>query len=356
MISRISLTNFQIHKKLTLVFSKGVNFLIGETDAGKSAVIRAINLALNNSPRGGEKLYKTDTADGPLEITIEDDEKGKITRKNRAYTINDNPNQLSAFRQERPKAITDIINVNYTNFQFQIDPHFLILETGGNAAKILNSISGLEDQTLIIDEIKKRIESSKRNIRELHADLEINNKKIKDLGYVPELFKKALSLKQDQLNLEELKNNLNDLEKIINNLEKLIKEVDSFQYLDKLKVCFENFLKVIISQSEQNSFIESFTKTIHSIEQTENVLKKYINYDNIKRKIDTFIKELKNKKELYTNIEELLNIITNSNLLDQKINGYDFEIDDLNLKFSDLMKLYGKCPLCGAIQKGECTC
>ena len=48
MIKSLHIQNFQSHKKTTLKFHKGINVVIGQSDSGKSAIIRALNWTINN--------------------------------------------------------------------------------------------------------------------------------------------------------------------------------------------------------------------------------------------------------------------------------------------------------------------
>lgn len=49
MISKITIRNFQTHKKSELEFTDGVNLIVGSSDNGKSSVIRAFRWLAENS-------------------------------------------------------------------------------------------------------------------------------------------------------------------------------------------------------------------------------------------------------------------------------------------------------------------
>ena len=50
MFTRLEIKNFQSHKNTTIDFDKNINSICGETDNGKSAVIRAIKWIVENRP------------------------------------------------------------------------------------------------------------------------------------------------------------------------------------------------------------------------------------------------------------------------------------------------------------------
>ena len=52
MLQTIQIHNFQSHENSQLDLSPGINTLVGDSDCGKSAVMRAILWAITNSPQG----------------------------------------------------------------------------------------------------------------------------------------------------------------------------------------------------------------------------------------------------------------------------------------------------------------
>ena len=52
MIEGLKISNFQSHRDSSLEFSPGVNALVGDSDCGKSAVMRALLWVITNQPQG----------------------------------------------------------------------------------------------------------------------------------------------------------------------------------------------------------------------------------------------------------------------------------------------------------------
>ena len=50
MLDQLQITNLALIDQVTLSFSKGLNILSGETGAGKSIIIKAVNLLLGEKP------------------------------------------------------------------------------------------------------------------------------------------------------------------------------------------------------------------------------------------------------------------------------------------------------------------
>jgi exonuclease SbcC len=53
-IRSVTIENFQSHVRSELVFEAGLNVIVGPSDNGKSAILRAVRWALYNEPRGSE--------------------------------------------------------------------------------------------------------------------------------------------------------------------------------------------------------------------------------------------------------------------------------------------------------------
>jgi len=69
-IKRIRIENFQSHKDTELSFSDGLNVIVGPSDQGKSAIIRAIKWVLYNEPRGTDFIRQgTNSARVTLELS-----------------------------------------------------------------------------------------------------------------------------------------------------------------------------------------------------------------------------------------------------------------------------------------------
>lgn len=172
MIQEIRLENFQAHRQLRLALSPGLNVIVGPTDRGKSAIIRAIKwLALHESQDGiithGETSVKVGvkTDDGPI-VRFRD-------KKKYGYKLGQV--EYLACGKEQPKDVQARHNLSEINFQGQHDPHFLLSLTPGQAAKEINKIVALDDIDVALTWIKTR------EIRS-NTEIELSEARCSDLG------------------------------------------------------------------------------------------------------------------------------------------------------------------------------
>ena len=172
MIQEIRLENFQAHRQLRLALSPGLNVIVGPTDRGKSAIIRAIKwLALHESQDGiithGETSVKVGvkTDEGPI-VRFRD-------KKKYGYKLGQA--EYLACGKEQPKDVQARHNLSEINFQGQHDPHFLLSLTPGQAAKEINKIVALDDIDVALTWIKTR------EIRS-NTEIELSETRCSDLG------------------------------------------------------------------------------------------------------------------------------------------------------------------------------
>lgn len=148
MLERIEIRNFQVHRRLAIDLDPHVTTIIGPSDVGKSAILRALRWVCLNKPRGdalirkGAKYANVIVTIGGVHI-----ERYKGAKGNR-YIVGDH--KFQAVSQSVPPRVGSILKVSETNFQDQHDPPFWIKETPGQRSKLLNQIVNLSsiDQTL----------------------------------------------------------------------------------------------------------------------------------------------------------------------------------------------------------------
>ena len=157
MITRIRIRNFQSHAKTELKLEQ-VTSIVGSTDAGKSAVVRALRWALLNQPNGTAFIRKGKTK-AFVEVIV-DDVKVKRERGKQLNQYTTSFGDFKALGGKVPEDLTTLFGVSDLNFQGQHDSPFWFTASAGQVAKNLNAIVDLD----IIDKIVDRARSSVREI------------------------------------------------------------------------------------------------------------------------------------------------------------------------------------------------
>jgi exonuclease SbcC len=136
MLQKLLIKNYQSHKDSTLEFTDGINVIVGSSDSGKSAILRAIRWIIFNRPLGSNYIRK---GEDECHVQLEN-ARGKVSRskgKISQYIINGDI--FKAIGTDVPDSIRDVVNIHDINIQKQLDSHFLVLGSGGEiASKLMN--------------------------------------------------------------------------------------------------------------------------------------------------------------------------------------------------------------------------
>ena len=332
MITKIEIKNFQSHKNTTLEFDKGVNVITGESDNGKSAVIRAIRWVVENYPSGTEKINSSWNEDfkEPLSVKLYT-ENGYVerirTKTRNGYTINGK--ELSAVGRGVPQEVIDFLNVSDVNFQFQMDPPYLLSMTGGAASQYLNNIVHLDsiDKILSLSDSDKRQLSSEQKLVE--ADIKKLETELESLQWVDEA--NNISKRVDKL--DEIINNVTVKS---NNLESSMNE---FREIENNKIDLTEHLD-LISQIESITIPDTdiLENEINTFKDCQNVFVDLAEVEKLQNEIDSII--ITDTAEFETSVRDYKNLTDN-------INKAQNELEELKKQLPKI------CPTCGAELKEE---
>ncbi len=186
MIEKIGIRKFQRHEKLNITFTPYVNSIVGATDAGKSAIIRALRWVVFNRPKG-DAFTKDQKGKAKVFLKID----GKVIKREKGkqnlYTLGNK--EFKAFNNDVPPEISKVINLDQVNFQAQFDPHFWFCETPGEVSRQLNKIIDLS----IIDSTLANLASFVREARmkiKVGQDSEVKAKeKVEELNFIQDMDK-----------------------------------------------------------------------------------------------------------------------------------------------------------------------
>ena len=215
MLERLRLVNFQCHSDLRIVLDPQVTTIVGSSDVGKSAVLRALRWVAENKPSGDAFVRNGESS---CSVSLWLDGRKVIRRKGKATNEMLLDGQaFRAFGSDVPGPIADLFNVGEVNFQAQHDSPFWFSLTAGQVSRELNSVVNLD----VIDRTLAGVASSLRRTRaveEVCRDrLEETTKEIESLDWVPEML-------EDFVVLEEMENAVWKMEALILSLQTVVEE------------------------------------------------------------------------------------------------------------------------------------
>ena len=169
-IEYVRVVNFQIWKEATLELDD-FNVIKGSSNSGKSSLVRAINMGLNNDwHKSWLRQGETDTI---VEIGFVDNSKIKRIRGSQnsveIITTDGESNIWSGFGNNYPEEVLSFLSISEENCSYQFDQHFFLSLTPTKRALTFGSFSDLQK----IDEINSLVQKKIRNGDKLQNSYEM---------------------------------------------------------------------------------------------------------------------------------------------------------------------------------------
>jgi exonuclease SbcC len=275
MIKSLTIQNFQSHEKTKLTFSPGVNVVVGSSDAGKTAIIRALRWVVWNRP-SGDSIRST--WGGSTSVKLELSE-GKVIRnkdKSDSYlqTVDGNEElAFKAFGTSIPEEISRLLNINEINLQQQLDAPFLLSDSPGEVAQHFNKVARLDKIDLGIQQVNSVIRELTSSIGHIENDISTHQGLLGEFEHL-EKFEVEVEV------LEEMEKRLNSLRKKEFNLQELISDIEvvNMDIKDKSRILKkeEDILDLLKLYNEKEEAEEErllLSKVISSINNIKDKLK-----------------------------------------------------------------------------------
>lgn len=326
MITSIEIQNFQSHKKTKLNFHPGVNIIVGTSDSGKSAILRAINLAVTNRPSGNSFcstwMDKKDTS--KIEIIV--DGETLISRQEKPYKAyilkipGKTELELKAFGVTVPDEIEEAFNMTEVNLQKQLDSPFLLSKTPGEVASHFNKIAKLDK----IDTATSNVNSW---ITQLHS--RIGNPAIKDhpaTGMIKQKdeYEKGLALfshlSKFEIDVEVLEGMENKSEgmktretrflNLINSISSNQRAIDEYRHLLDLEKPVNDLLGIINERNAKEVKRRELYRTIVEIREVFSVVEKNQIIGKIAPLLTRVLADIERKKKLKETRQVLVYLVS----------------------------------------------
>ena len=281
---KVNITNFQSHKESELEFTDGVNVIIGPSDAGKSAIFRAIYWVITNRPLG-DSFRSYWGGDTRVDLHFDDViiSRLKGDSDNQYIITNESPLVLKAFGTDTPEVVK-LLSLDDINIQSQIDPPFLLANTPGEVAQMLNKAASIDDIDKAMSNLKSYYNETKRSKTYLEKQIADMEEELKQYDNLPRLEQLVEELERIENEAEVYTRQYSNLEflvdKIYNVQEELTKFRDVDKYLSILNTAFNtldelNLIKGKFKQIADLVYqIKSVESSLAKTEETINKLEK----------------------------------------------------------------------------------
>ena len=302
MLQKVTGQNFQGLKDVELSFSPGVNVIIGKSDTGKSAIFRLIEWVRTNRPLGdafrsewgGTTKGKIWTTDNRTIERVKGD-------KENSYQINDNQ-KMKAFGQNPPDEVFQALMLDEINVQSQDDPPFLLSNSAGEVARVLNQAASLQEIDTVTSNLTK---GYRKALREIESTTDI-------------LFEQKKELKQYD-NLPTLEEAIIELEHLANHRKVLVQQRNTLHNLSQDIIRVRGRLENIVDVRPISGLLGEIGKL-----------------NGERNKLSTEFHQLDSLKRSLDQARESIKLV-------------DGEIETSQMEYLELMP--NECPLCGGTMK-----
>jgi predicted ATP-dependent endonuclease of OLD family len=342
-MNTLIIKNFQSHKHTELVFAPGVNVIIGDTDSGKTAIIRALNWCIFNRP-GGDAFRSSWGGETSVSIQIGNDT--IIRRKGADNTYEFNGSIFKAFGQGIPEEIKKILNIDELNVQQQLDAPYLLSETPGGVASHFNKVAKLD----IIDQASQNIQ---KEIRKINSDISYTREQIENyeqkIKAFPDLseFEYELSLlKNKELQMNSLQNSNYEIMKIIKeidktetNIQKKIESIKDEEIFNKIEILYQEIKQKNTEYTNLKKLGLSIFYLQTDIEKKETLLIDEHRINKIQIHLKSYTKFVESQQDLKKLVYTITNIVTTLKSKETSCSNLE---QDFKINFPNI------CPLCNS--------
>lgn len=224
MFKHLTIVNYQTHRKLEVELDPKVTTIVGVSDVGKSAILRALRWVCLNKP-GGEADRRWGSKNTTVKLRV--GKKVIVRKRGKANIYKLGDKTFKAFGTEPPTDIQNILRVDDTNFQQQLEQHFWFSLTPGQVSKQLNRIVNLDVIDKSQSTINAELRKAKTVVDVIRNRLRDAKTELKTLAWVPRCERELTRLKSMSEHLEALSNKQVSLQRLVRAITRLQMEGDS---------------------------------------------------------------------------------------------------------------------------------
>lgn len=360
MINSIDIKNFETHLNTTFDLHQGVNVLIGESDEGKSGIVRAIKWNARNRPRGDS--YRNDQLDPKkkedklkaTEVGIVYKESGLVVRARDGFPggvnhyVIDTQEPLRALGTDVPDEVQEVTRMKDVNIQGQhpTEQYFLLADKPGQVAKEFNKVAGLTIMDKASSEINSQVRDCNSEIKVAKKEIDTREGELKESKWLLEAEKFANKLKKFEVKLNKKNKEWETINEAVTLISNIDLKLEKCGRIDEAKKEIKMLIKqnqAIVDKKQEQTAINDLISAMIDIDSK---LSAYTDIDKALRTLKTLNLERKKIEKLKKEHKELDYILC---MLEKN----KTENTEADIALIDAQKEYMKirreeeCPTCG---------
>ncbi len=279
MIGSLKIQNFQSHKDSELIFSPGVNAIVGLSDTGKTAILRALRWLIENRP-AGEAMRSDWGGEISVEAILQNGQKRNMeilgveryrNGKENAYRLNHDT--FKAIKSEVPEEIQQALNITKVNLQHQHDTAFLLTSSPGEVAQHFNQVANIESIDRGMKKVQSAFRKHEQNLKTGTENLEVLNRDLANFDYLEAYEKKVVALEELERGLTQFESSIVKLKKLIQEIRETESKIDEYQKLTRLSGPVNAVLQLYKHLTAEHKNISNLQNLIQDIRNTTTGMK-----------------------------------------------------------------------------------
>lgn len=332
-VEEIRIINFQKHEKIRIVFDP-ITTITGDTDTGKSSILRALRWLCLNQPQG-----KAFIRNGEKESKVSAKIEGKIASRIRGSS---NEYKLcgktyKSFSGNVPDELEDFFRLSEDNFLDQHDSAFWLSLSPVEASRKLNEVVDLEIIDKALQKSTRAFRETSRRVADSLERLTENKEVLQKLSWVPSMEVSFSSLKVIKEELKGLEKERERLKNVCDSLEVKDKDRESLlaweESVTELVCVCDDLLK---AESKRDS-LRFFAERLKNLER---MLRTDVPKDDVFSEIVSIKIYLNNHEPKRRRLDNLSTVL-GERVKERK--AADSSLDEISAKLSK----HKRCPVCG---------
>jgi exonuclease SbcC len=344
-IRSIHIGNFQSHKKSELDFHEGVNVIVGSSDSGKSAILRALRWVLQNRPTG--ESFRSNWG-GQTDVTLVIDKGMEVVRL-RNDTTNGyrlGTSGFDAIKTEVPQEIQQVLNMDDTNCQWQHDPPFLLTKTAGEVAAFFNRIARLDQIDKSTANVNSAIREIEQDVKHKEKDLEADQEKLKQFEPLERLEAEVEVLEELEKDYDVTLRSLSKLNSLLLSFRTINEEIKDASKITSLEKPVNDLLQLIVDRDQLQAEAKKIDKLITSEYDLGVYIKEYEKVLPAGALIDELIVQVRERDAVQTELSQLSRLTIRATNNGNAIKDAEFVLKQTHKEFEIAFPAGSICPLC----------
>lgn len=355
MIKQIRYKNYAPHVNAVLNLRPGVNMIVGESDCGKSWLLRGLRWLVFNRPTGfafkSHPHLMVKGEDTSVAVTLSDGVTVERCRnaKDNLYRVSTVTEDLEAVRTDVPDEVKAALRMDTLNVQRQGDKPYLLDDPPAEVARVLNMVAGLDSIDAAHTRVAGKIRENQGAQRLTDAQLLSTKTKLEAYAGLPELQARVDVFVRAQGRLKGQVEKAAELNALVSNGTDASERLTKTKGLPSLSVKLERLQGEAAELLTATAKAERLRGCVGSLETVQFRLGA-LPAGNLK-KIETELLKAEKAVTVRTEKETRLSVLFE---LGRQARGYTDAVaatDAEITKVETVLKAYNTCPQCGAERK-----